>query len=348
MLKLANRNNLCTNRVVAGFGFPKILSALSAGSSEAARVAAASVSGLTALLGALATGSQRPIPVHFLPRTQEEPELSDTAQVELAAQGPWSAARLRETLRTHLKGDRVIVLANREPCIHQRHPSGEVVVQHPASGLVTALEPVMRACSGVWVAHGSGDADRETVDRNDHVSVPPGEESYLIRRVWLSEDEQQGYYYGFSNEGLWPLCHVAHARPIFRAEDWRQYRAVNQKFADAVCSEVDSRDPIVLVQDYHFALAPAMIHKRLPAATVIVFWPIPWPNAERMGICPWRNELLEGMLGSSIIGFHTQLNCNNFLDSVDRYLETRIDREQNAVVMHGQRTLIRPYPIALE
>ena len=172
----------------------------------------------------------------------------------------------------------------------------------------------------------------------DRVSVPPGEESYSIRRVWLSEEEQQGYYYGFSNEGLWPLCHVAHARPVVRAEDRRQYRAVNQKFADAVCVEVDSEDPIILVQDYHFALAPAMIRRRLPSATIIAFWHIPWPNAERMGICPWRNELLQGLLGSSILGFHTQLHCNNFLDSVDRYLEARIDRESNAVVMHGQRT----------
>jgi trehalose 6-phosphate synthase len=264
------------------------------------------------------------------------------------APGLWTAERLKQTLNRHLHGEKIVILANREPYIHQHGPDGEIEVQHPASGLVTALEPVMRACSGVWIAHGSGSADRQTVDRNDHVQVPPGEESYHIRRVWLSEEEQRGYYYGFSNEGLWPLCHVAHARPVFRSEDWRQYRAVNQKFADAVCSEVDSKDPIVLVQDYHFALAPAMIRKRLPAATVIVFWHIPWPNAEQMGICPWRNELLEGLLGSSILGFHTQLHCNNFLDSVDRYLETRIDREQNAVVMQGHRTLIRPYPIALE
>src|SRR5215471_625097 len=264
------------------------------------------------------------------------------------APGHWTAERLKQTLNRHLHGEKIIILANREPYIHQHAGDGRIEVQHPASGLVTALEPVMIACSGVWIAHGSGDADRETVDRNDHVRVPPGKESYHIRRVWLSEAEQQGYYYGFSNEGLWPLCHVAHARPIFRSEDWRQYRAVNQKFADAVCSEVDSKDPIILVQDYHFALAPAMIHKRLPAATVIVFWHIPWPNAEQMGICPWRNEILEGLLGSSILGFHTQLHANNFLDSVDRYLETRIDREQNAVVMQGHRTLIRPYPIALE
>jgi trehalose 6-phosphate synthase len=264
------------------------------------------------------------------------------------APGQWTAERLKQNLNRYLHGERIVILANREPYIHQHTADGGTEVQHPASGLVTALEPVMRACSGVWVAHGSGSADRETVDRHDRVSVPPGEESYDIRRVWLSEEEQQGYYYGFSNEGLWPLCHVAHTRPVFRAEDWRQYLAVNQKFADAVCDEVDSKDPIILVQDYHFALAPAMIRKRLPAATVIVFWHIPWPNAEIMGICPWRNQLLEGLLGSSIVGFHTQLHCNNFLDSVDRYLETRIDREHNAVVMRGHRTLIRPYPIALE
>jgi trehalose 6-phosphate synthase len=264
------------------------------------------------------------------------------------APGLWTAVRLKQTLNRHLHGERIVILANREPYIHQHAASGGIEVQHPASGLVTALEPIMRACSGVWVAHGSGNADRETVDRNDHVRVPPGEESYHIRRVWLSEEELQGYYFGFSNEGLWPLCHMAHARPVFRAEDWHQYSIVNQKFADAVCKEVDSKDPIILVQDYHFALAPAMIRKRLPAATVIVFWHIPWPNAEQMGICPWRNEILEGLLGSSILGFHTQLHCNNFLDSVDRYLETRRDQEQNAVVMQGHRTLVRPYPIALE
>lgn len=264
------------------------------------------------------------------------------------APGQWTADRLKQTLNRHLRGERIVIVANREPYMHQRASDGRIEVQHPASGLVTALEPVMRACSGVWIAHGSGSADRDTVDRHDRVRVPPGEESYDIRRVWLSEEEEQGYYYGFSNEGLWPLCHVAHARPLFRAEDFRQYRIVNQKFADAVCSEVDSDDPIILVQDYHFALVPAMIRKRLPGATVIVFWHIPWPNAERMGICPWRDELLDGLLGSSILGFHTQLHCNNFLDSVDRYRETRIDREHNVVVRRGHRTLIRPYPISLE
>jgi trehalose 6-phosphate synthase len=284
-----------------------------------------------------------------------QPILSDMRELvgrmvneQESAPGLWTAERLKQTLNRHLHGEKIVILANREPYIHNYTADGRIEVQHPASGLVTALEPIMRACSGVWVAHGSGSADRETVDRSDHVRVPPDEESYHIRRVWLSQEEQEGYYYGFSNEGLWPLCHAVDARPIFRAEDWRQYRAVNQKFADAVCSEVDSKDPIILVQDYHFALVPAMIRKRLPAATVIVFWHIPWPNAERMGICPWRNELIKGLLGSSILGFHTQLHCNNFLDSVDRYLETRRDQEHNAVIMRGHRTLVRPYPISLE
>ncbi len=265
-----------------------------------------------------------------------------------ARQGAWSARRLKATLSQHLQGERVVILANREPYMHERKKEGGVQVLHPASGLVTALEPVMRACSGVWVAHGSGSADRETVDKHDRVKVPPGEESYQVRRVWLSPEEEQGYYYGFSNEGLWPLCHLAHARPEFRQQDWDHYRAVNQRFADAVCEEVDSDDPIVLVQDYHFALAPLMIRERLPRATILTFFHIPWPNAERFGICPWREELITGMLGSSILGFHTQQHCNNFIDSADLYLENRIDRERHAVVQGKRTTLVRPYPISIE
>lgn len=262
--------------------------------------------------------------------------------------GSWTPQRLRDTLKRYLHGERIVIVANREPYIHVREPDGSIGLHHPASGLVTALEPVMRACSGVWVAHGGGSADRETSDAKSRLRVPPGDESYTLRRVWLSREEERGYYYGFANEGLWPLCHLAHARPIFRSEDWEYYKTVNERFADAVCEEVDADDPIILVQDYHFALAPRLIRKRLPRATVITFWHIPWPNAEHFGICPWRNEILEGMLGSSILGFHTQFHCNNFIDSVDRYLEARIDRDQNAIVQQGRRTLVRPYPISVE
>lgn len=264
-----------------------------------------------------------------------------------ARTGPWSPERLRAALRRYLRGERVVIVANREPYIHERGPDG-IRVLHPASGLVTALEPVVRACSGVWVAHGSGSADRETVDAHDRIPVPPGEDAYLLRRVWLTEFEENGYYYGFSNEGLWPLCHVAHARPVFRAGDWECYVRANQKFADAVCEEVDSEDPIIFVQDYHLALAPRMIRKRLPRATIITFWHIPWPSAERIGICPWREALISGLLGSSILGFQTQQHCNNFIDSVDAFMESRIDRERYAVVQGGRRTLVHPYPISIE
>lgn len=287
----------------------------------------------------------------FRPFVRDVRELVDRIIAEKEADresAAWTPQRLKSALNRYLHGEKVVIVANREPYIHSYAKDGSVEVLHPASGLVTALEPVMRACSGVWIAHGSGPADRETVDKNDRVQVPPGDESYVLRRVWLTQDEEKGYYYGFANEGLWPLCHLAHARPIFRGEDWRHYQTVNEKFADVVCEEVDADDPIVLVQDYHFALAPKFIRQRLPRATVIMFWHIPWPNSERLGICPWRNDLLEGMLGASILGFHTQVHCNNFVDSVDRFLEARIDREQNAVVRNGRTTLVRPYPISLE
>ena len=268
-------------------------------------------------------------------------------RVQDGRSGNWSAEQLRATLHEQLHGERILVLANREPYIHHRDDSGKVIVQHPASGLVTAMEPLLRACSGTWIGHGSGNADADFVDSRDRVAVPPGNPSYQLRRVWLGSAEEDGFYYGFSNEGLWPLCHLAHTRPIFRAEDWRQYQAVNRKFADAVCDEAEGDDPVVLVQDYHFALAPRMIRERLPKATIIVFWHIPWPNAERFGICPWRDEILDGLLGASIVGFHTQLHCNNFLEAVDTYLEARIDRENDAVVRGGLSSLVRPYPISI-
>jgi trehalose 6-phosphate synthase len=265
-------------------------------------------------------------------------------------QGPetgWNPQRLQSLLKTQLRGDQVIVVSNREPYIHE-NKDGQVVVRRPASGLVTAVEPVMRACSGTWVAHGSGNADRASVDKHDRVALPPGHAEYQLRRLWLTPEQEQGYYYGFANEGLWPLCHVAHVRPVFRESDWQHYREVNQLFADAVVAEARSEDPVVLVQDYHFALLPAMVRKRLPRATILTFWHIPWPNPESFGICPWRSEILEGMLGSTILGFHTRFHCKNFIETVDRYLEARIEHENSTITFHGEPTLVESYPISIE
>jgi trehalose 6-phosphate synthase len=288
-------------------------------------------------------------PAEFQPLLQDVRALISRMSDEQAdgQGGSWSAARLKHVLQRHLHGERVIILANREPYVHERSENGVRVV-HPASGLVTALEPVMRACSGVWVAHGGGSADRETADLRGRLRVPPGEESYVLRRVWLNREEENGYYYGFSNEGLWPLCHMAYTRPVFRQQDWDQYQAVNRRFADAVCDEAETDDPVVLVQDYHYALAPRYIREQLPRATILTFWHIPWPNAEQFGVCPWRDELLDGLLGSSIVGFQTQRHCRNFIDGVDRYLEARIDREDTSVIQGTRTTLVRPYPISIE
>lgn len=260
----------------------------------------------------------------------------------------WSPKTLTQLLHEELPDVEIMVVSNREPYIHNRTPEGEISLQLPASGLVSALEPVMRTCGGTWIAHGSGSADHDTVDEHDRLRVPPAHPEYTLRRVWLSDEEIDGHYYGFSNEGLWPLCHTAFVRPLFRAEDWEAYRAVNQKFADVVVAEAGREDPIVLVQDYHFALLPRMIRNALPKATIITFWHIPWPNGETFGICPWREEIIDGLLGSTVLGFHTRQHCNNFLDATDRFMESRIDREQGSVILRGRDTLIRPYPISIE
>ncbi|HEY7765002.1 MAG TPA: trehalose-6-phosphate synthase, partial [Aestuariivirgaceae bacterium] len=259
----------------------------------------------------------------------------------------WNPEMLRLVLAHELPDTQVIVVSNREPYIHN-HVAGRINLQIPASGLVAALEPVMRACGGTWIAHGSGTADRETVDAKDCIQVPPQQPAYKLRRVWLTDEEQDGYYYGFANEGLWPLCHIAFVRPNFRESDWAQYRKVNARFAQAVAAEARQPDPIVLVQDYHFALLPKMIRDLLPNATVITFWHIPWPNAETFGICPWKEQIVEGLLGSSVLGFHTQFHCNNFIETVDRFVESRIDRERASVEVRGHSTNIRPYPISIE
>lgn len=278
---------------------------------------------------------------HLVRDLERERKIRDESQIT------WSPGTLKEILNKELSGDEILILSNREPYIHTRK-DGKVDVQVPASGLVTALEPIMRACSGTWVAHGSGNADKEFVDKKDHVLVPPGNPSYRIRRVWLSKEEEEGYYYGFSNEGMWPLCHISHTRPTFRTADWEQYKAVNEKFAEAVIKEAISDDPVILIQDYHFALAPRLIREKLPKATIITFWHIPWPNAESFGICPWREEIIEGLLGSSILGFHTRFHCNNFFDSADRFLECRIDRDTSIISYQKKLTAVKAYPISIE
>ena len=260
----------------------------------------------------------------------------------------WTAERLADHVRTKLDGSSLFVVSNREPYVHSRQ-GNTVTYSVPASGLVTALEPVLCACNGTWVAHGSGDADAETVDNHDRLQVPPDYPRYTLRRVWLSADEEAGYYNGFANEGLWPLCHIAHTRPTFRASDWEFYNKVNERFADALVEEMAGEEhPVVLIQDYHFALLPRMLKDRLPHARIAIFWHIPWPNPESFGICPWQQELLDGLLGADLIGFHVQAHCNNFLNTVDRVLEARVDWEHFSVKRRDHWSTVLPFPISVD
>jgi len=269
------------------------------------------------------------------------------ARLREAGENLWTAERLAVHVREKLGSSRIFVVSNREPYMHvKRGKETECVT--PPSGLVTAIEPMLLACDGVWVAHGSGSEDATTVDEFDRLKVPPQDPRYTLRRVWLTSEEESRYYDGFANEGLWPLCHIAHTRPIFRASDWEAYQLVNRKFADAVLHEMEGNaNPIVFVQDYHFALLPRMVKAARPDARVAIFWHIPWPNPEAFGICPWQSELLEGLLGADLIGFHIPLHCNNFLDTVDRVLESRTDREHMTARRHGHTTTIRPYPVSV-
>jgi trehalose 6-phosphate synthase len=287
--------------------------------------------------------------VHFAQSlTAARTAAEEEARLREMGESIWTAERLRIHVQSKTMQAPLVVVSNREPYMHV-HRGKEIESLVPASGLVTALEPILRACDGKWIASGSGDADRETVDAHDHLRVPPGKPEYTLRRVWLTKEEEDGYYYGFSNEGLWPLCHIAYTRPVFRASDWKCYQDANQRFADAVLEEIrGASEPLVLVQDYHFALLPRLIKQSRPDARVAIFWHIPWPNSEAFGICPWQRELLDGLLGADLVGFHIQAHCNNFLESVDRALESRIEWERFAVKRAGQTTLVRPFPISVD
>ena len=259
----------------------------------------------------------------------------------------WTKRRLEKTVRDRLGNAKLVVVANREPYIHS-YENDRIRCTRPASGLTTALDPVMRACGGVWVAHGGGTADREVVDSRDRVAVPPDDPAYSLRRVWLTKAEERGYYYGFSNCALWPLCHVAYTRPRFDSNHWRQYRRVNRKFADAVLEETGDGPAVVFIQDYHFALLPRMLRDERPDLVIAQFWHIPWPNREVFRVCPWREEILDGLLGNDLLSFHIQHHCNNFLDTVDRAIEARVDMERFAVTRGGMTTAVRPQPISID
>jgi trehalose 6-phosphate synthase len=259
----------------------------------------------------------------------------------------WTKQGLHDLVKEKLAGYLFVVVSNREPYIHT-FSGRKIVIQIPASGLITALDPVMQACGGIWIANGRGDADREAVDKNNKVAVPPEEPRYSLKRVWLSREEEDGYYYGFSNDALWPLCHIAYTRPVFTESDWNTYKKVNEIFAQNVLDEVGDKKAFVFIQDYHLTLLSRLIKARNPNIITAQFWHIPWPNREAFRVCPWQEEVLHGLLGNDLLGFHIRHHCNNFLDTVDRAIEAKVDWERYEVTCGGKRTAVRPFPISVD
>lgn len=259
----------------------------------------------------------------------------------------WSKESLHEWASENLSEHKFIVVSNREPYIHSRTEKG-IECLRPASGMATAIDPMMRACGGIWIAHGGGDADRETADSKGRIPVPPENPMYTLRRVWLTKEQERGYYYGLANQGLWPLCHVVFRRPVFRPRDWVHYRRVNHVFAEAVLEETGDGPAFVFIQDYHFALLPRILKNRNPNLVVAQFWHIPWPNREIFRAFPWQEELLDGMLGNDLLGFHLRYHCQNFLDTVDQYIEAKVDQEKSSVVRGGNRTSVQAFPISID
>ncbi len=254
---------------------------------------------------------------------------------------------LRHLIRTKLRGYKFVVVSNREPYIHV-YRNGRIDWIRPAGGVSVALDPVVQTSRGIWVAHGGGPADRAAVDEKGYVLVPPDRPTYRLKRVWLTKKQEEDYYYGFANSALWPLCHVAYRRPIFRDHHWRAYCEVNELFANSVAEVINDDRAFVFIQDYHFALLPQMLRAKCPRAVLAQFWHIPWPNPEVFRICPWREEILKGMLGNDILGFHLRYHCKNFIDTVDSVLEARPDHEMTAVVYGGHTTKVRAFPISID
>ncbi len=248
---------------------------------------------------------------------------------------------------TSLEGRRFVVVSNRQPYAHVRH--GDAVrAEKPPSGLTLALEPIVQATRGTWIAASSGDADAQAVDGAGRVTAPPPGVAYTLRRIFLPPKLQQDYYTGFANSTLWPLCHIAYHQPRFEERWWKAYLQVNQIFADAVAAEIGDDPAVVFVQDFHLAVLPQLLRERCPQAILAQFWHIPWPNPEAFRICPWRREILRGLLGNDLLGFHLHYHCINFLDTVDRELQVRVDRESNSVLVGRSRTSVAAFPMSVD
>jgi len=260
-----------------------------------------------------------------------------------------TARSAAETVADLCDDRELVVVSNRQPYSHTTE-DGDIAVDRPAGGLTAALDPVMQSAAGTWVAWGDGDADREVVGAEDTVAVPPEDPAYDLRRVWLTDEQVEGYYRGYSNQVLWPLCHLDLSKMNPREEFWQAYCEANADFADAILDSTDSAgsDPVVWFQDYHLALAPREVRDSRPDAFLAQFWHIPWPSWDAFRACPQYETLLDGLLANDLVGFHTDEYCRNFLDCVAAATDARVDRSSRSISYRGERTFVRSFPLGID
>ncbi|RLG19836.1 trehalose-6-phosphate synthase [Candidatus Micrarchaeota archaeon] len=255
--------------------------------------------------------------------------------------------KLRRIVKDKINDRQLLVLSYREPYTHY-YEAGEIKHRKNTGGLVAALDPVMKACGGTWIACGETEADREAVDKEDKVCVPFDGDDYDLRRIWLSKEERNAFIRGVSNRALWPLMHFVYVRPYFDEEQWKVYRKMNKRFAEAAIQEAKEKNAFIWIQDYHLALCAKYIKDEMPDAVVAQFWHIPWPSSEIFRIFPWHRELTEGLLANDLLGFHIRYYSNNFMDSVDRSVEARVERENSSIFYNDHETKVREFPISVD
>ena len=260
----------------------------------------------------------------------------------------WTKDSLKKVIQEKLGKDHKLILAsNREPYIHE-YSGTKLNWSRAISGLTIALDPVMQTCNGIWVAHGSGDGDQAVVDKYDKIKVPPDKPRYTLKRVWLTKEEEDGYYNGYANQALWPLSHIVYQMPSFLPDHWEYYKKVNERFARAILPEVKNQHASVWLQDYHLTLCARYIKEASPDTKVSLFWHIPWPNPEAFRICPQKKEILEGLLANDLLGFHIKYYCDNFMATVKTELEAKVDWEDFSITYKGHKTLVKSFPISVD
>lgn len=262
----------------------------------------------------------------------------------------WTKESLKRIIKENFAGYKFILASNREPFLHiyDEGKKQKIICKRSVGGVSVALDSVMRATQGTWIAYGGSAADKEVVDKLDHIQVPTNNPKYTLRRVWMTESERRGYYEGFSNETLWPICHAVFMRPTFKESDWLAYKKINKRFANAILEEIKDKKAIVWIQDFQLSLVTEYIKDKRPDVLIGQFWHIPWPTYEIFRTCPWKKEILNGLLANDLLGFHRFYHVDNFLNNVDREMESNINKEDLMVNYKNHKTKVGFFPISVD